>query len=153
VKLEGDAKTGVFKWYDRESGEIVDSPISDTVRPGTYSSKIIPFERIDGKLQRIDTPERIAFAREFQEKEKMLTEIQKSKANKIIHKYISNKPYLCEDCHQKEAPLMSFADLGYPQHKVDSFVSTEIIGMIKKYSQFYLPNILELGRESPALQE
>ncbi len=153
VKLEGDAKTGVFKWYDRESGEIVDSPISDTVRPGTYSSKIIPFERIDGKLQRIDTPERIAFAREFREKEKMLTEIQKSKANKIIHKYISKKPYLCEDCHQKEAPLLPFADLGYPQHKIDSFVSTEIIGMIKKYSQFYLPDILDLDRESPALQE
>jgi hypothetical protein len=153
VKPEGEAKTGVFKWYERESGEIVDSPISDTVRPGTYSSKIIPFERIDGKLQRIDTPERIAFAREFRETEKTLTEIQKSKANKIIHKFISKKPYLCEDCHQKEAPLLPFADLGYPQHKIDSFVSTEVIGMIKKYSQFYLPDILDLGRESPALQE
>ena len=153
VKLEGDAETGIFKWYDRETGKIVESPVSDTIRPGTYRSKIIPFERIDGKPQRIDTPERIAFASEFRKNEKTLTEIQKSKANKIMHKFISKKPYLCEDCHQKEAPLLPFADLGYPQHKIDTFVSTEVIGMIKKYSQFYLPDILNLDRESSATQE
>jgi hypothetical protein len=153
IKLEGDAKTGVFKWYDRKTGKIVESPITDSVRPGTYSSKIIPFEKIDGKVQRIDTPERIAFAREFRDQEKALTEVQKSKANKIIHKFISKKPYLCEDCHQKEAPLLPFAELGYPQHKIDAFVSTEVIGMIEKYSQFYLPSILDLGEESSATPE
>lgn len=153
VKLEGDAKTGVFKWYDRETGNIVESPITDTVRPGTYKAKIIPFERIDGKIQRIDTPERVAFAREFRQQEKTLSEIQKSKANKIIHKNISKKPYLCEDCHQKEAPLLPFAELGYPQHKIDTFVSTEVIGMIKKYSQFYLPSLLDFGSETSTPQQ
>lgn len=153
VKLEGEAKTGVFKWYDRRTGEIVESPITDTIRPGTYDAKIIPFERIGGEIQRIDTPERIAFAREFIEKEKTLTEIQKSKANKIIHQGLSKKPYLCQDCHQKEAPLLPFAELGYPQHKIDIFVSTEVIGMIEKYSQFYLPDILDLGGGTSATQD
>jgi hypothetical protein len=131
VKIEGEAKTGVFKWYDRESGKIVESPITADVRPGTYKSKIIPFEKIDGKLQRNDSPERIAFALEYR----------------------SKKPYLCEDCHQKEAPLLPFADLGYPQHKIDTFVSTEVIGMIKKYTQFYIPSILDLEVETSVPQD
>jgi hypothetical protein len=153
VKLEGEAKTGVFKWYDRESGIIVESPITADIRPGTYKSKIIPFEKTDGLLHRIDTPERIAFAREYREQEKTLTEIQKSKANKIIHKIMSKKPYLCESCHQKEAPLLPFADLGYPQHKIDTFVSTEVIGMIKKYTQFYIPSILDIEEETSVPQD
>ena len=85
--------------------------------------------------------------------DKTLTEIQKSKANKIIHQGVSKQPYLCQDCHQKEAPLLPFAELGYPQHKIDAFVSTEVIGMIKKYSQFYLPSILDLDGGSSAPQD
>lgn len=153
VKLEREAKTGVFKWYDRETGQIVESPITADIRPGTYAAKIIPFEMVDGKAQRIDAPERIAFAREFREQEKTLTEIQKSKANKIIHQIISKQPYLCEDCHQKEAPVLPYAELGYPQHRIDTFISTEVIGMIKKYTQFYIPSILNLGEEAAVPQE
>lgn len=152
VKLEGDARTGVFKWYGRETGEIVPSPVKDGVRPGTYNAKILPLEQVDGKLQRMDTPERIAFAREFREQEKTLTEIQKSKANKIIHKFISEKPYNCEDCHQKEAPVLPLADLGYPPHRIDGLVSTEVIGMIKNYTQFYIPMMLDFS-EKPAQEK
>ena len=153
VKLEGEAKTGVFKWYDRETGEIVDSPVSENIRPGTYKSKIIPFESIDGTLQRIDTPERIAFASEFREQEKALDEIQKSKANKIIHKIVSKKPYLCEDCHQKAAPVLPFEELGYPQHRIDTIISNEVIGMIKNYAQFYIPIMLDFENRTDVKKE
>ncbi len=145
VRLEGDAKTGVFKWYDRETGEIIKSPVKEGVPPGTYNAKILPFERVNGTLQRVDTPERIAFAREYQETENTLSEVQKSKAKKIIHNIVSKKPYLCEECHQKEDSLLPLEELGYPQHRIDTIVSTEVIGMIKKYTEFYIPILLEPG--------
>jgi len=145
ARLEGKEKTGVFKWYDRTTGEIVPSPVRQGVTPGAYSSKIIPFIRIDGKLQRIDTQERIDFARQYGEMEKALTDIQKSKAQKIIHKIVSKKPYMCEDCHQQEAPLLPFAELGYPKTRTDAFVSTEVVGMIRNYTKFYMPRMLQLG--------
>ena len=153
VVLEGGAKTAAFKWYDRETGQFVKSPVKEGVAPGTYNAKIMPLERVDGQLQRIDTPERVAFAREYEQNEKTLTEIQKSKAQSIIHNIVSKKPHLCEDCHQKENPLLPLAELGYPQHRIDTIVSTEVIGMIKNYTKFYIPMMLQFDEKSNAPQE
>ena len=90
--------------------------------PGTYQSKIIPFESTNGKLQRVDTPDRINFAREYREMENKLTDTQKSKAKKIIHKIVSKKPYSCEDCHQEQASVLPFESLGYPPQRIKSIV-------------------------------
>ena len=153
VVLEGEAKTGAFKWYDRQTGGIVKSPVKEGVAPGTYSAKIMPLERVNGQLQRIDTPDRIEFSREYRQKEQTLTEIQKSKAQRIIHQVVSKKPYLCERCHQKEDPVLPLAELGYPQHRIDNIVSTEVIGMIKNYTKFYIPMMLEFDEGSQAPQQ
>jgi hypothetical protein len=153
VVLEGEAKTGAFKWYDRQTGGIVKSPVKEGVAPGTYSAKIMPLERVNGQLQRIDSPDRIEFSREYRQKEQTLTEIQKSKAQRIIHQVVSKKPYLCEKCHQKEDPVLPLAELGYPQHRIDNIVSTEVIGMIKNYTKFYIPMMLEFDEGSQAPQQ
>ncbi len=79
-----------------------------------------------------------------------MTELQKSKARKIIHNIVSEKPYLCEMCHQKENPVLPYKELGYPQHRVDTIVSTEVIGMIKNYTKFYIPLLLEPGAQTQA---
>jgi len=158
VRLEGPDKTGVFKWYDRTTGEITESPVQERiragtpyaaavefVRPGTYQAKIMPFEKVNGRLQRIDSPERIDFVAEYKKSETSLTDLQKSKALKIIHKIVSKEAYRCEDCHQKDNSLLPLRELGYPSHRIDSIVSTEVVGMIKNYTQFYMPRILHPG--------
>jgi hypothetical protein len=148
VRLEGEEKTGVFKWYDRQTGEIVNSPVKEGVFPGTYRSKIIPFTKINGQLQRIDTKERIDFVNEYRRQEATLSDVQKAKAQKIVHKIVDTNPYICEDCHQKEAPLLPYDSLGYSQRRIDTFLSTEVVGMIKNYTQFYMPNMLHPGMDS-----
>jgi len=145
VRLEGADKTGIFKWYNRKTGEITTSPIKEDFLPGAYKSKIIPFERIGGMLQRIDTQNRIDFAKEYRKAEKTLSEIQKSKAKKIIHKIVSKKAYVCEDCHQKKAPLLPFEALGYPKTRIDVLEGTEVVGMIKDYTKFFIPRMLQPG--------
>jgi hypothetical protein len=147
VRLEKPQRTGVYKWYDRTTGLIVDSPVKRS-KPGTYKAKIIPFERTeDGKLVRLDSEDRIAFALEYRKKEKTLTEAQRSRAKKLIHNIVSKQPYICEDCHQKESPLLPFEELGYPKKRIDSITSTEVIGMIKKYTEFYMPRMLHPGEK------
>lgn len=145
VKLEGSDKTGVYKWYDRTTGDIVPSPVKEGVSPGSYQSKIIPFVTINGKLQRIDTRERIEFSKDYSKMEDALTEIQKAKAKKIIHNIVSQQPYMCEDCHQKEAPLLPYEALGYKKKRIDAFIGTEVIGMIKNYTKFFIPKMLHPG--------
>jgi hypothetical protein len=144
VKLEKAETPGVFKWYDRKTGEIVESPVKDQT-PGTYNAKLIPFEKVNGKLQRVDSQERIDFANEYKEREKSLTEAQKSRAKKLIHQIVSKKPYICEDCHQKENPLLPLEAIGYTKERIDSITSTEVVGMIKHYTKFYMPSMLQPG--------
>jgi hypothetical protein len=144
IKPEENHKSGVFKWYDRTTGEIVESPV-DKAKPGTYKAKIIPFEYENGNLVRIDSQERIEFAREYKKKEKTLSEAQRSRAKKLIHNIVSKQPHICEDCHQKESPLLPFEELGYSKKRIDSVTSTEVVGMIKKYTEFYMPRMLQPG--------
>ena len=108
--------------------------------PGTYTAKILPFVRNNGKLERVDSQDKIDFALAYRDKEKSLSEGQKSRAKKIIHKIIGKQPYMCEDCHQRELPLLPLASLGYPQERIDSITSTEVVGMIKKYTKSILFN-------------
>jgi hypothetical protein len=147
VKLEGEAKTGVFKWYDRATGGIVDSPVK-LVQSKSFKAKIIPFERVNGDLQRIDNEERILFAREYERRENSLTEQQKSRSMKLIHKVVSKKAVRCENCHQTEDPFLPFESLGYSKERMDSITSTEVIGMIKNYTKFYMPKMLTPGKEN-----
>ena len=145
VKGESGGPARVFKWYDRSTGTIVDSPVREGTQPGAYEAKIIPYEQVEGELQPIDNQSRVDFAREYRENEKILSDIQKSKAKKIIHQIVDKKAYRCEDCHQKEAPALPFKDLGYSQKRINAFAGTEVVNMIKRYTEFYMPRILHPG--------
>jgi hypothetical protein len=144
VKIDESSKTDIFKWYDRRTGEIVASPV-EKERPGSFKAKIIPFEKVGDKIQRVDSQEKMDFAREYREREQTLTEAQKSRAKKLIHKIVSKQPYMCEDCHQKEKPLLPLEAIGYPKERIDSITSTEVVGMIKNYTKFYMPKMLQPG--------
>jgi len=89
--------------------------------------------------------ERIDFATEYKSREKSLSEAQKSRAKKLIHKVVSKLPYICEDCHQKENPLLPLEAIGYSKERIDSITSTEVVGMIKNYTKFYMPKMLQPG--------
>ncbi len=140
--------TGVYQWYDRETGGIISSPVNGAP-PGTYKAKIIPFVMENGSLVRIDSQARKEFVNQYRLNEKELSEGQKSKAKNMIHNIISKKPVMCEECHSKENPLLPLANLGYPERRVDSITSTEVVGMIKNYTKFYMPKMLNPGVGKP----
>lgn len=151
VRLDAAQKTGVFKWYDRTTGEIVASPVQ-VQKPGTYKAKLIPFEKLNGKLQRVDSQERIDFVYEYKTRETSLSESQKSRAKKIIHQIVDKQPYMCEDCHQKENPILPLEAIGYSKERIDSITSTEVVGMIKNYTKFYMPKMLQPGEQKKQKQ-
>jgi len=55
---------------------------------------------------------------------------------------------MCEDCHQQEAPVLPFEELGYTATRIDAFLSTEVVGMIRNYTKFYMPKMLQPGTGS-----
>jgi hypothetical protein len=152
VKLGEDERTNVYKWYDRKTGEIVGSPVNGAP-PGTYQAKIVPFVRENGKLVRIDSDDKIQFANDYKLNEKELSEGQKSRAKKIIHKIITKSPVTCEECHTNKNPTLPLADLGYPKTRIDSITSTEVVGMIKNYTEFHMPKMLNPGEAGAVPQQ
>ncbi len=145
VRIEPSDKIGVFKWYDRSTGEIVPSPVRQGAFQGAYQSKIVPFERVNGELQRIDSQDRTDFALEYSQRENTLTDIQKAKAKKIIHQVVSEKPYKCQDCHNQDKSVLPFRELGYQERRIATIISSEVVGMINNYTKFYMPRILHPG--------
>lgn len=133
-----------YQWYDRRSGQMVESPVPHS-RVGLYSAKIVPLERGQGQLLRVDSEERIAFADEFIKVGNTLSEFQKAKAIKMIHQVNSPKPYVCEDCHRRDNPILSLRELGYPPERRAFLESNEVAGMIDKYKVFFLPDFMKPG--------
>jgi hypothetical protein len=150
IRRDAPEAIRIFKWYDRTTGELVKSPVN-TTKSGTYTAKIIPFEYVGGEIQRIDSQDKIDFAVEFRENEEDLSNAQKSRAKKMIHEQVGQKPYICEDCHQTENPLLPLESLGYTKERANAIKSTEVAGMIKKYTDFYMPRMLHPGERKKKL--
>jgi len=142
MRLEGDRHTGVFKWYDRKTGQIIDPPVVDA-KLVESTAKIIPFEHVSGELQRVDSSKRIKAAEDYVAREKDLTEEEKKEELDELHEILTDVPYQCDDCHQTENPLLPYAALGYPQWRIDEIRSNEVVGVFDRYRKFYLPEFLE----------
>jgi hypothetical protein len=141
----------VFRWYDKSSGEAIANPAGlntiDEAMYGNYSAKVAP-GAIDatGLFRFLNGPNELAFVEKYQSEEKRLNDTQKSKMKKIIHRKVNEDPLLCDGCHTADSsPYLPFADLGYPNRRMYELTSTEVVGMIKKYQKFYIPNILHGG--------
>lgn len=144
LRFDDAKEPPVYKWYDRQTGDIVESPVAKS-RAGFYGAKIVPLERVNGTLARVDSDERIRVATEFVKLEPTLDEFQKAKAVKLIHQQNAKKPYVCDDCHRKDKPILSLRELGYPEERIASLESNEVVGMIEKYKTFFLPELLKPG--------
>ena len=75
----------------------------------------------------------------------VIPEFQKSKAIKLVHQANSKNPYVCDDCHRKDHPVLSLRDLGYPPERIAFLESNEVVEMIEKYKTFFLPDFMKPG--------
>lgn len=140
-----------FRWYEKTTGEVIANPAGlntiDEAMYGNYSAKIAPgIQDETGQFKFLNGPNELAFVEKFQDEEKRLNDTQKSKMKKIIHRKVNEDPLLCDGCHTADQePYLPFADMGYPNRRMYELTSTEVVGMIKKYQKFYIPNILHGG--------
>ncbi len=151
MRLDGDERTGVYKWYSRVTGEIVeDAEVGLNV--SALTSKIIPFERQNGELRRVDTDARIAFAQDYLERSRTedFNEAQQSMANQALHKFLSEEPYSCESCHPDEDPVMNYEKLGYSVKRIDVLIGNEMARMVTEDEPFLMPkDLFDPGEEAP----
>ncbi len=146
------ASEWVFRWYDKETGNIIANPPGltslDKAMYGNYGAKIAPgFLKSDGGFRFLNGTKERAFVTKYLKEKDILSSTQQSKLKKIIHRNINEKPLLCDSCHtsDKDKAYLPFVQLGYPKRRMYDLTSTEVVGMIEKYQDFYMPKFLLPG--------
>ena len=162
IRPEGDQQPFVYRWYDKDTGDLTVNPEAlvtieksytgaDTAfypTYGNYGAKIAPgIIDEEGNFRFLHNDKDKSFVMRYLEDEKLLTQKQKSQMKKLIHKDINKKPIECNQCHQEESPYIPFSKLGYPPRRVGELTNTSVVGMIDKYKEFYIPNFLTPGND------
>jgi hypothetical protein len=136
-------KTFSFVWVDRVTGIISRKAEGEY---GKYPAKIFPVKSTVENAEMVIHPVSEKAAREYLELKHRFTPDQMAEAKIKLHEQISQKPVSCVDCHKKDGYL-NFAKLGFPKNRVNHLVSTEVASMIEKYETFYLPQVIDFGKD------
>ncbi len=110
--------------------------------PGNYGGIIVPFREEKGVLKRLDRTLNDKLILRYLKLRDELTADQVAELKLKIHKGISSKPVFCDECH-REGGYIDFNTLLYPPERVKVLTSTEVVGMIEKYKEFYLPTMFD----------
>ncbi|MCK5257166.1 MAG: hypothetical protein KAQ81_14135, partial [Deltaproteobacteria bacterium] len=139
----------VYKWYFKDSGDIVDNPGIGSRPTDELDIKLIPCIIKEGKLIREDSDERIKFTKDFirkVEKDELTFEEEK-KILKNIHDHINPESIQCQECHTKEKLFLPLAEIGYSERRIGYICSDEISRMIRDYKLYSAPTPLKTWEE------
>lgn len=142
----------VHKWYN---------PLSDNPRgpfygtdydPGTDLlvkgdggiTKIAPFfksgiaEGLKPAILEQDAP----LARDYMNVRDQLSPEQREGVKNKFHENIKPKGFNCKVCHNGQS-ILDFKQLGFSDTRIDNLLKLDVVGMLDKYDQFYLPELFE----------
>jgi len=160
IKEKPGAKI-VYKWYSpleaTPKGPFFGTGYNsekNTLISGDPYSKIAPFFKsefsdaaassaagangLSSAIQMLDAP----VAQDFIKVRDRLTPEQRDTVKSKFHQNIKPKGYECKTCHTEKS-LLDFRDLGFSEKRISDLTTLEIIGVITKYEEFYLPDILK----------
>ena len=160
AKPEAGAPAWTFKWYDKETGRLVSNPaalldIEESYKDepdaprypiyGNYGAKVAPGLNDFGEIKLLHGEKEMAFVQKYRTQQTKLGPEQKSQMKRVIHRKVSKNPVECKECHREENPYMPFAELGYPPTRLGELTNVAVVGMIRKYKEFYIPSFLKPG--------
>lgn len=135
-----------FIWYAKESGQEV-KDVNIQLYLSNSKQKLLPVKNEDGKFERLDSDAKREFVNEFRKILGTLSPDRKSQGLKIIHKYVDKQPVKCDECHAKSLneSYLPLIEMGYKKERVNQILSNEVVGMVNKYKEFYIPKFLTPG--------
>lgn len=142
----------VYKWYnplsDNPQGPFYGTdyyPENDMLVKGDGGlSKIAPYYKtgsIDALRPAIlkqDAPLALDYVKV---RDKLSPEQREGVKNKF-HENIKPKGLDCKVCHTEKS-ILDFKKLGFSDTRIDNLLKLDVVGMLEKYDQFYLPNLLD----------
>ncbi len=158
IATEGKNNWG-FAWYSIKTGNIVSNPTmlveEDIFRgpfgdknkkyypTGNYGAKIAPGYQVNDEFRLLTNRADLEAAKDYMQTRHELTQTQRKKRRKDLHRVVNKKPLECDNCHGDTHNYIGYDKLGYPPRRVRQLNDTAIVGLISKYERFYFPNFME----------
>jgi len=134
-----EGRTYFYKWIKPGTDDEI---LTLSGRPGNYGAVIVPFSVEGGAARRLDKTLTDKAVQSYMKLKDSFTADQAAEAKLRIHEGISNKPVFCDECH-RENGYLDFRKLHYPPERAKVLTSIEVVGMIQKYKNFYLPTMFD----------
>lgn len=150
-----------LRWLNFSGIPVTGKPFGTEVEPDTgyllptddVYSKIVPYVHADGqeKLLEItmDDPE----AREFAKIQHKLSDHDREAVKKTFHRDVSPKGRFCSRCHTEESrSYVPFRELGFSDRRIRDVTNLNIIGLVQKYKNFYMPSLMRSDKSLPSTE-
>jgi len=150
IKAESKADTK-FVWYEKATGKEKDRiDLASYLKDTPY--KLMPLKNSGERFY--DNEQMKKYVGEFKAQVNNMAPSAKSASLKVIHRPMTElkDTVNCEDCHTSDSykAYLPFAKIGYPERRANQLVGNEVVGMVDKYKEFFIPNFLKPaeGQES-----
>lgn len=139
----------VYKWYNPTNITVKGQPFGIKYDPKTGRlmdtddnySKITPMAVVNATEVSLQVYEDSPEAKDYVKIRDKLTPGQQGKIKAMFHKNLTGKGKFCDQCHTTEKGLINFASLGFEEMRIMDLTGLNIIGVVSKYKEFYIPTI------------
>jgi hypothetical protein len=152
-----------FEWLNYSGIPVKGVPFGTSLNPNTgqlietddYYSKIVTYTKNDaGEDTLLEMTEDKKDVQEFLAVRAKLSEQDREAIKKRFHKLVRPKGRKCSVCHTEETKsYLPFRQLGFSEQRIVDITHLPFIGMIEKYNEFYMPNLLNRDNATPADDE
>jgi len=127
---------------DRKTGFLVDTD--------NFYSKVVAYTSRNGKNELLEVTEDSPDVKEFIQVREKLSDKDRESVKKAFHKIVSPKGRFCTRCHTNEKKsYLPFRKLGFSDRRVSDLTNLNIVGIVQKYRQFYMPNLFKSNVSIP----
>jgi hypothetical protein len=132
--------------YDLDTGIL--SPGQDQISRIAPSFKFGKTGQLQMAMQMQDAP----LARDFANVRDKLSPEQREGIKNRFHENIKPKGHGCRTCHIEQS-ILDFKGLGFSENRTANLKNLNVVGMIAKYENFYLPELFpETASQGPKLK-
>jgi len=119
---------------DPETGYLVDTD--------DFYSKIVIYSSYNDKEELVEITDENPDARAFLKHKNTLTDEEKQAIKKSFHRLVMPKGRFCNRCHtSEEKSYIPFRSLGFSERRIDNLTNLNIVGIVEKYREFYMPRL------------
>jgi cytochrome c553 len=135
-------------------GTDLDRATGGLIATDDYYSKIVVLAADGERETLLEIPEDTPEAREFLALRDQLSAQDREAVKKTFHRLVRPKGRFCSRCHtQEENSYIPFRRLGFSPQRISDLTNLNIVGIVQKYREFYMPNLFEAGLPRSSVEE